>query len=465
MNYLLSRPLISRVLIFLGIAIVAYFFVNFALALPLKILIGGLGFLAVSLVIFFKIEWGVYILVFSMAQSFEIPLGSSGGQALSIFTDEMVLLAVILAWVVRQITLERGNWTATKLSKPILTLMFIALASLVYSGFYITQSEFLVSLFHLLKWVEYFLVFFIVTNTIKTKKQVSGIVKLMIIVGLAVSVFGIYENITGNHLFTEHVYIHTTTGSVRRVVGTFETSHELGAFLLFPIVLLVSLGLEAKKMTHKIFYFALAGIPLYPFGFSFSRGSYTALFSAIAALAYIKKNKPMIIALILAVIFANRLLPRQVLDRVVNTLAEGQDISVTDRIDIWRRTLAFYLYHPLIGIGFWNSYLLKYIGVGPHNSFLQFLLEMGIAGFASFVWLIIALLKAIIEALRSSKDSLSRVISSTAFSILIGFLFFSLTAEVFFWARIMGFFWLLMGLVFVSRKIESHSKPIAQGND
>ncbi|SEI98963.1 O-Antigen ligase [Kandleria vitulina] len=79
-------------------------------------------------------------------------------------------------------------------------------------------------------------------------------------------------------------------------------------------------------------------------------------------------------------------------------LSENNDIS-NGRILIWKNAFEYFLTSPIFGIGLKKYYYLK--GLDIHNTYFQFLVEMGIIGFVPFVICIINILMNCIRTLKS----------------------------------------------------------------
>ena len=136
--------------------------------------------LIIFLVTFINIEWGLYILIFSMLLSPEIIIGETGGgslgRGLTLRLEDFLMLIIGFSWFTKNaIYKELGLFFKTPLNKAIL---FYVLACLVSTGFGIMSGRVGAktgSLF-VLKYIEYFIVFFMVVNNAKNSDQVKRFV-------------------------------------------------------------------------------------------------------------------------------------------------------------------------------------------------------------------------------------------------------------------------------------------------
>lgn len=450
------RQVFFRFLFFFGTAVVGYFLLNVALGMPIATLLGTMLFIVIFITVFFHMDWGVYFLIISMAQSFEIPFS---GQ-LTIFTDDLIIFAIIFAFLVKLIALNK-SWQYSKLNLPIYVLSFTAIISLLYSAFYISQADLTISFFHLLKWLEYLFIFFIVLNTIRTKQQVQTAIRTLAVVGLAAAIFSIYCKVTGYSLHQEYVIFQDGLRTTR-LTGPFDSSHVLGAFMALTSLLLFTLAYESKRATWRITLFLLALLPIYPLFYSYSRGAYTGYIAGLFMLSILKRNKILFFGLLATIVFYASILPEPVVSRIGGTFSKGEfDTGSTERFDLWSRAIKLYLYHPLIGIGFWNSYSVQYLGTGPHNSFLQTLLETGAIGFLAFIAIIYRIMRDGWVYLNKKVNQLGQTVVVTTLTLLATYCTFSLTAEVFYISRINGYLWLLVGLSYVMFRLDKKENPSA----
>ena len=137
----------------------------------------GVLALAIFTVSFANIEWGLYILIFSMLLSPEIiagdTSGSSLGRGVTLRLEDFLLAVIGMSWFARTaVKKELGLFLKTPLNRAII---FYVLVCVISTGFGIMAGRVALktgSLF-VLKYIEYFIVFFMsyykYTFAIKTK--------------------------------------------------------------------------------------------------------------------------------------------------------------------------------------------------------------------------------------------------------------------------------------------------------
>ena len=119
---------------FLVVALLAGFLIS---QHPPTILIWATLAFAVFVVSFLNIEWGLYILIFSMLLSPEISIGETAGASLgrgvTLRTEDFLLIVIGFSWFAKNaVNKEIGLFLKTPLNKAIL---FYILACFLSTGF------------------------------------------------------------------------------------------------------------------------------------------------------------------------------------------------------------------------------------------------------------------------------------------------------------------------------------------
>ena len=112
---------------FLVIALIAGFLIS---QYPPAILIWATLAFAVFIISFVKIEWGLYILIFSMLLSPEITIGETVGSSLSrgltLRFEDFLLIVIGFSWFTRNaVDKELGLFLKTPLNRPIFFYLLV----------------------------------------------------------------------------------------------------------------------------------------------------------------------------------------------------------------------------------------------------------------------------------------------------------------------------------------------------
>jgi hypothetical protein len=441
---------------FLVIALLAGFLVS---QYPPHILIWVALACAIFITAFINIDWGLYILIFSMLLSPEITIGETAGASLgrgvTLRFEDFLLIVIGLSWFAKNaVHKELGLFLKTPLNKAI---FFYILSCLVSTGFGVLGNRvgFTTGLLFVLKYIEYFIVFFMIVNHVKSAEQIKRLVYCLLLTCLITSVFGILQ-IPGG----------------ARVSAPFEGEggepNTLGGYLLFigAIAGGLSIKTENSKLKHALILLILIMIP--PFLFTQSRSSYLGLMPVCLILGLLTKRKIIFVG-ILAVVFvlSPLILPSQVKNRILYTFSQtaesGQvkvggmhlDTSTSARLVSLKQIMADWPKHPLLGYGV--------TGYGFIDSqFPRVLIETGILGLLSFFYLLYSIFRIAIKNLKEVKGSYFKGLAVGFFAGFIGLLFHALGANTFIIVRIMEPFWFFAGIIVILPELERRATAHAQ---
>ena len=433
---------LNLVFIILLLVTVSFFlgrFIAFGQGLHLLVFLIAI---AVVLVTFININFGLIILIFSMLLSPEIKLAEVPSRAVVVRVDDILLLVVFFTWLARMaINKELGLIRPTPLNKPII---WYIIAGIIFTlkGVLFGLVNLKESLFYLLKYIEYFMLFFIFSNQIREMKQGRLFMACFFITAILVGGYG-----------------YSQLGGGERITAPFEGKagepNTLGGYLL--LVMAITAGFILYEGVTKIFLFysGLIIFLLIPFVFTLSRTSYLAFLPmALSFLFFSRRRKGLVaVVLILGLILSPSFLPEKVKNRIY-TIFHGEseqkilgittrhDLSAAARIEGWKRVLFNkWPVHPFTGWGI--------TGVGLVDSqYPRILGELGIIGLGIFIWLIVSIVRQAWRLYSSPlADNYIKGFSLGYLAGLIGLLTHALGAETFIIVRIMEPFWFLTAIM------------------
>lgn len=401
------------------------------------------------------VEFGIYCLVAGMLLSPEIELSfvQLPSRAVVIRIDDIMILLVGAAWFAQ--TAVRGKLdllVRTPLNRPIMLFTFFTILSTVRGSFTGAVGHPLTAFFFVLKFVEFFLLYFLIVNTVTTEDAVRRIMKayfltLCVIVGYA----------TWNAIITrEH----------GRATTPFETAEEpgtLGGYLLFSFALAFGLLNYVRGAFNKLIYGGIMAAIIPPFIYTLSRGSYMAFIPMFLTVLFLSRRKLIPLVLVAVTILASPYMPDVAKERVEYTFQNRVenlwspdpteevvlDPSSMARLERYDGVIRQWQYRPLLGqgvtgVGFVDSQIVRVLG------------EVGILGLLTLIWIFKALLQTALRIYRwlppgYSKGLVLGMIAGTA-----GLIFHGATANTFTVVRIAGPFWVMAGLIVVIFKIHEH---------
>ena len=417
---------------------------------PSLLLMGVLA-LIVFMVSFINIEWGLYILIFSMLLSPEIMAGETGsgslGRGVTLRLEDFLMVVIGFSWLARNaIDKELGLFFKTPLNKAIL---FYVLACVLSTGFGIMAGrvELRTGSMFVLKYIEYFLVFFMMVNHVRNTDQVKRFIICLFLTCFIASMIGAFQ-IPGGE----------------RVSAPFEGEigepNTFGGYLLFMGCVAGGLLAKADNLRTKQIMAVLIICIIPPFLFTQSRSSYLAIVPALLVLGYMTDRRLIILGLLAIALLASPLfLPKAVKSRIMFTFTQpkeqGQvlighlrlDTSTSARLQSWKNAMRDYPQHPLLGYG-----VTGYAFVDAQ--FPRVLVETGILGLTAFLYLLYAIFKLALKNLKEIKTPDFQGLLIGFISGFVGLVVHALGANTFIIVRIMEPFWFFVGIITVLPMLE-----------
>jgi len=450
--------------IFLSI-IITYFITRVVLQRPSLITIAiilAVGILAIS---FFSPYTGLTFLVFSMLLSPELKVAGVSGRDVVVRIDDLLIFAVFFGWFARSVFTKKIEVVLTEVLTP---MFFYTLVCIISTYFGITSGivAFKKAFFYILKYTEYFIIYFLTTQIVQTKQQLKNLVIAFLITSVVVNIYGI-----------------SLIGKVPRIYAPFDapgaeaalTGGEVGAgeantyggYLIIVISLLVSLFCYSELPTINFLYLFLILFSLIPLAYTKSRSSYFGFVPMVLTIIFLTEKKRTLILSGLLLLFA--LSPivfpsatATVVDRIKETFVgpswseeeavilgfKVKELSALARVNSWKKAISEFIpKRPILGFGV--------TGVGLVDSQIPLIIgENGLLGVVAFLWLVFSVFKSSIYTFKTAQDTLLKSISLCVVSSLVGLLFHSVGANTFIIIRIMEPFWFLCGLVSISQIIK-----------
>lgn len=397
-----------------------------------------------------RVEIGLYVLILMMLLSPEISGGQVGDKQLQLNVryNDILIFAVFLG-VTARIAWEGREyyWIPSPVNAPLLLYFGVCVFSTALAlrralGYFDEVS----ALFTLAKMAEYYMVFFLVGNALKSSGTIKLQLGLFFAVAVVISIFGIGQ-----------------IGEVSRVSSPFEQGgsepNTLGGYLLLVMTLAIALAVNAPYLRYKLMFGLLFGIALIPFLYTLSRASYLGLLFALITLS-LRARRAILLGLVLLTLSTSfMLMPKEVRERVNYTFQEGSgkeveiggidlgvqvDTSTFERIHVWRKVWFNMRWAPWLGGGVsWGMVL--------DSQYARVVFETGIIGVAAFVMLQWRILKTANQTYSWSSDWVDKGVSLAVFAATVGLIVHSFGTISFLIARIMEPYWYLVAVVAVRR--------------
>ena len=417
-----------------------------AQAAPLQVIL-ALGALVIVTCAFLRAEWGLYLLVFFMLLSPEFIVGETAGGSLgrgvTLRADDFVLVLIGLSWLARTAVIkDLGLFLRTPLNKPIFFYMVSCVVSTAIGMMAGRVDPKTGSLF-VLKYLEYFIVYFMVANHVRERGQAVRFLVCLLLTAGIVSLVGIFQIPGGGRVSAPFE-------------GASEEPNTFGGYLLFVGMVAAGMAAKIREPGRRNLLLFLLAVMLPPFLFTQSRSSYLAAVPALLVLGVLTERRLIALGLIgVSLLLSPLFMPEVAKQRILYTFNQpeepGQlrignlrlDTSTSARLQSWKQVLSDFPRHPLLGHG-----VTGYAFVDAQIP--RVLAETGLVGLAAFVFLIASVFRLARQRLREAGDDpLFRGLLMGFIAGLVGLLVHALGTNTFILVRIMEPFWFVAGLVAV----------------
>jgi hypothetical protein len=429
----------------------------------------GLGAALLIIVIFLSFlnaELSLHIILLSMLLSPEIVVGGVAGISIGkpltkvdvvvIRIEDLVLTAVTLAWLARTaIFKELGIFRKTPLNSPIFSYAAALVVATLFGVFFGNVRP-MTGFFFTLKYIEYFVVFFIASNYIRDERQLQRLLFTAFLTCAISAVMGILQIPGGGRVGAPFE-------------GEFGEPNTFGGYLVFMLALILGLALTARSLPVRIGWFGFAGLVIIPLLFTLSRSSWLASIPMVLALIVLSPRRILLILpLIVAFAAGPVIFPEVVVKRYRYTLAEkfdrGEyrigaarfDQSTSARFDSFLHGFTGWMQRPFLGYGVTGYSFMD-------AQYVRILVEAGLIGLAIFLWLIWRTLAMAWLAYQRTRGSPYEGLALGYIAGLIAMYTHAIGANTFIIVRIMEPFWFLTGVITLLSIAGGIASPNAAG--
>ena len=411
------------------------------------ILIGGL----VGTFAFSSPKVSLILMVLSMLLSPKLGMGDvSSYRTVVLRYDDILLVIIFMSWFARTaIFKDKPFITSTPVQTPVLLYTSLCVISTAF-GVMRGDVEWKMASFYVLKYVEYFLLYFMTVNIVDSAEEVKKYMRYGLFVAIAVTIYAYwYYNASGGLRATAP--FETPLGADLRE----SEPASLGGYFLVIFGILFAFLTESGGTTFLL----TLGLILFifpPFLFTFSRSSYLAFAAMLPVLFFFtRKRRLFLIGFITAGFIALTLFPTissKVVNRITMTYSGGAatqsfntgtigavklEDSAAARVNSLHRVLFEQLpQHPIIGWG------VTAVGLCD-TQYALVLGETGLLGFLLFGWMLYRLFYTARIVFHVYKDSAIRALALGFMVSLLALLVQCVGVNSFVIVRIMEPFWFI----------------------
>jgi putative inorganic carbon (HCO3(-)) transporter len=388
--------------------------------LPVFIIFGLVGGLALFVLIYRNLEIGLYLfLILNMTVpqaglSWDIgvqtPVGERG---LHFNFHEIIIAMVLAAWII-QVLLKQADWRA---KSPLVIPIILYVLTSILAGFVgmIHGGDVFILTYRFLRTVIFIYIFFLVINTIKTRQQYQVLVIIILITATLVAGFGVMqsdyvmgqawsENFASSWLdkigYPEEVnYVAGELGEVKayRVNSTFLHPNVLGGYLVFALPFLVSMMFLTWRTRRYwlwlllLIAMAVNGACLFLTG---SRAAWIAagciaLFYGVLGILDKRTTLVLVMAVLMILLVVFLFAPPDFVKKRMTSLHAQEAAQV--RIYTYSMAVDLFMEHPVFGLGIGmegevivqNNIREQWVAV--ENAFLTYLVSHGLIGLIAFL--------------------------------------------------------------------------------
>lgn len=416
-------------------------------------------------------QLGLYLLIFNLPLNLYVPLFGFGGDRFSISVNEGLMFLLLVALIARKLYQGKLTFPNSSLNRPIFLLIAVNALSLLFAIPDLSGANYLKCWLYFFLWAEYFLIYFLILDLVKTEREIDIIVTLLIIAG-AISVFSaIYQQLVGSEL--QAIGVVTATGKTYYRLATpfgFYSNH-FGAYLLIILSILMHRYFSPAR-GKKIRLLWLILPTLYVLFYTFSRGSFLGLIALIIVLFLTQRKQrrrilltSLIVTILSLIIFTPVFLRWSKKASLPKSGRLVIEYNIRERLSQWEAAWDQFSKHPILGKGF-DTYRYRQVNYQsnfglvksidhPDSAYAKLLIESGIIGlslFAIFCYQIFSFGRKLL--MREIPDQLRFIVYATI-TALVGFLVASLTDSMFTVGRVFGPIIVLVGLMFARARIEA----------
>lgn len=324
-------------------------------------------------------------------------------------------------------------------------LVFVGI--LVFSS--ITNWEY--NSFSFLDMAKVIVLYFLVSNLVKTKTQVKNILFFSLLLGSMTALFGIYQQM--------HGLGGTFGGGVTRALGFEGNPNHLAIDMVLLIPIVLGLLRNNGNFISRGLFLVLCGLFVITVILTYSRAGVfgLAIVLLLAVWKFLKMSKKIAYFLIglTVTLMALPYVPVVYIERVMS-IANLQDVSIVGRLDGLIVGFWMMLEHPFLGVGlgrwayaYWEKAITlpavaTKLSYWPHNIFIEVGAELGVLALISFLLLLFFVFKDLNFSKKIFLEKRETLLSTVAETLEIGLIGFLCCA--FFAAAVhLKLVWMLMG--------------------
>ena len=302
-----------------------------------------------------------------------------------ILTFDRVVIGALFLFVLIEVAMRRRNLLSmNRLEVAMILLSVVIIYSIIdnsvdkISGARVFIDAFLYP----------FIIYFLAKNLISDEENFNKFINVLLIVGIYLSLMGIFEYLTGSDILTFREGMVERVGWLR-IDGPYKDDVAFGVNVSFLFFIALYKFITCNKTSgiiniRKVFYGLILGLFILAIFFNFYRGIWLALVVGLLAWFVVRKKGIAQLAFFV-IILAIIIIPS--FNKIKSSRFYGERLTnvatIQSRLDTFDEVIYLFKKNPVKGLGFNN-----FFSQGQHNTFLAFLSETGILGASIFMILV-----------------------------------------------------------------------------
>ena len=303
---------------------------------------------------------------------------------------------LFFVWFARIVCGVEEDFVDTPLTVPVLIFLALAFMAFIAGLAHSSLSQNILRRF--LEVVMAISLVFVVTNVVRTEKQLRQIVQAISVLGFGTAAAGVFFYVIPQEWSIRLLsllrvvrypagpgilrFINDDPERPMRAIGTSIDPNTLGALLILITVLLVPQLFSPKPVLKKVYIVPMLAVMGLCMILTFSRGSLMGLGAALFLLAVVKYRRLLPILIVVILIFMFLPQTQGYIGHFMSGV-QGQDRATQMRFGEYKDALILIGRYPWIGVGFTAAPDIDlYIGVS--NLYLLIAEQMGLIGLVAF---------------------------------------------------------------------------------
>lgn len=371
------------------------------------------------------------------------------------------------------------RWTniySTIIALALLALLFVCTIIKKNSYFNITAFDFSLVIFIVimaLSWVTSidrgaslrfliinmtcFLFVFIIVSSLKNEKSLGTFIEIILVGTTVIALYGLYQFVTDSVRFDPSLTsVYLNEGMPGRVYATVDNPNNFAEILVMMLPFYGAVIFNARTFVKKAVFFVLAVPALTVLFCTGSRSGWIA-FAVFVFVYTFFKNKRLLPFILVGGMVAVPFLPQHVYRRILTLFNLSKDTSAQYRLKIIQTSVPMLKDYIVTGVGLGTDVFMNIVSkykiysskvpVHTHVMYMQIWVEMGLMGIMSFIWFVFRTVKSSITNILEKSNPYYTNILMAGVSSLLGILTMAAVEYVWYYPRVMLFFWVDVAIV------------------